>query len=92
MTGERQREDQAPEHEVVLSESEWQAVLLGARSLRDAAAAQRRAGTHMLAAENEEYAAALVRLGQRAEVAATHDPVPDITAGPQAHAELEAER
>jgi hypothetical protein len=92
MTGERQHDDQAPEHEVVLTGSEWHAVMLGARQLRDAAAAQRRAGADMLAAENEGYAAALERLGQRAEVAATHEHAPDISADAQAHAELEAER
>ncbi len=92
MTGQSQHEHELPEDEAVLTGAEWQAVMLGARALRDAAAAQRQAGAHMLAAENEGYADALLRLGQRADVAATRDPVPDITAGQQAHAELEAER
>ena len=92
MTGQSQHEHELPENEAVLTESEWQAVMLGSRALRDAAAEQRRAGTNTLAAENEQYAAALLRLGQRAEVAAARGEAVEAAPAPdeQVRAEYEA--
>jgi len=76
---------------VVVSEAEWQAVLLGARALREVAASYRAHGHEDLAAECDGHVSELLGLAVRATVAASrdsNDAVPDR----QASAEQEAER
>jgi hypothetical protein len=63
---------------VVISEVEWQAVLLGSRALREIANDLRLAGAVELAAENERSATTLEELGRRAEVAAAMEPEPEV--------------
>ena len=76
---------------VVLSEAEWQAVLLGARAMREVAAGYRAHGHEELAAECDDHVAELLGLAMRATVAASRDTNPAVPEH-QTGAELEAER
>ena len=76
---------------VVITEAEWQAVVLGARALREVATGYRAHGHEDLAAECDGHVAELLGLAMRATVAASRDNNqhgPERQAGP----ELEAER
>jgi hypothetical protein len=76
---------------VVLSEAEWQAVLLGARAMREVAAGYRAYGQTELAAECDDHVTVLLGLAMRATVAASRDTNPAVPEQ-QTGAELEAER
>ena len=76
---------------VVVSEAEWQAVLLGARALRQVAESYRAHGHEELAAECDGHVAELLGLAIRSTVAAARDGSHAVP-GQQAGAELEAER
>jgi hypothetical protein len=58
------------EEEPLVTDAEWQALMHGARALREVAAALRNAGFQRIAAENDGHASALEGLVQRATVAA----------------------
>ena len=75
MTGERGEE-------LVITEGEWRAALLGARALSEVGAGLRSSGADELARECDRNAAELEGLARRATVAAHRD----------AGAEMEAER
>jgi hypothetical protein len=75
MTGERGEE-------LVITEAEWQAVLLGARALSEVGAWLRSGGAYELARECDRNAAELEGLARRATIAAHRE----------AGAEMEAER
>jgi hypothetical protein len=77
--------------DLVLTEAEWQAVLLGARALREVATGYRAQGHDQLAAECDGLVAELKGLASRATVAAFRD-VERAGQDRQAGAELEAER
>ncbi len=79
--------------DLVITETEWQAVLLGARALREIGDGLRSSGADDLAGECDSNVAELEGLARRATVAAGRNPVGERdglhrNAGP----ELEAER
>jgi len=57
--------------DLVVTDAEWQALLEGARALRELATALRNAGFNRVAVENDGHAATLQGLVQRVTVAAT---------------------
>ncbi len=82
-----------PDNDLVISETEWQAVLLGARALREIGAGLRSRGADELARECDSNVAELEGLARRATVAADRDPVSERDGlDREAGSELEAER
>ena len=79
--------------DLVITETEWQAVLLGARALREIRDGLQSCGADELAEECDSNVAELEGLARRATVAAHRAPVRE-RAGldREADAELEAER
>jgi hypothetical protein len=61
------------EPDVLVTHTEWQALLLGSRALREVGEGLRRAGAAELARESDRNADALQRLGERAVVLPAHD-------------------